>query len=172
MNGGSQSISQWLPQFLAVLSILAVAALGAGIAAVVRLAAMNRRVSSLLGGTSENVEELLLYHLRERQEIIARLADLEKRTQALELKLQVSKRHLGLVRYDAFPDVGGNQSFAIALFDDQGDGAVVTGITGREDTRVYCKPLVRGRSDRPLSQEEERALDEAFQRNNKAVITS
>lgn len=86
--------------------------------------------------------------------------------------MSTSKRHLGLVRFDAFEDVGGSQSFALALYDDHGNGAVLNGLIGRTDCRVYCKPLVSGRSDRTLSQEESRAVEEAASSSPKAVITT
>lgn len=79
----------------------------------------------------------------------------------LERALGESKRHVGLVRYDAFEDVGGSQSFALAIYDDEGNGAIVNSIIGRAECRVYCKPLLNGRSERDLSQEEQRAIREA-----------
>jgi hypothetical protein len=75
------------------------------------------------------------------------------------------------VRYDAFEDVGGAQSFALALYDDQGNGAVMNGIVGRTDCRVYCKPLVAGRSPHNLSQEESRAISEAHADSDRAAAT-
>jgi hypothetical protein len=68
---------------------------------------------------------------------------------------------LGLVRYDAFEDVGGSQSFALAIYDENGDGAILTSIVGRADCRVYAKPLVKMQSERKLSQEEQRAINDA-----------
>ena len=85
--------------------------------------------------------------------------------------MEKAKSHLGLVRYDAFEDVGGNQSFALALYDDNGDGMIINGLIGRTDCRVYAKPLVGGRSDRNLSQEERRAIEEALSRAPKSVVT-
>ena len=53
-------------------------------------------------------------------------------------------RRVGLVRYDAFEDVGGRLSFSCALLDDHGTGVVMTSINGRQDTRVYAKPINEG----------------------------
>ena len=71
-------------------------------------------------------------------------------------------RHVGLVRYDAFEDVGGRLSFSCALLDDRGSGVVVTSINGRQDTRVYAKPVSDSRSSYNLSIEEEEAIRQAF----------
>jgi hypothetical protein len=81
-------------------------------------------------------------------------------------------RHVGLVRYDAFEDVGGRLSFSCALLDDHGNGVVVTSINGRQDTRVYAKPVVGGRSGYNLSIEEEEAIRQALERPREAVEAS
>ena len=69
--------------------------------------------------------------------------------------------HIGLVRFDAFADAGGAQSFALALVDDDGDGIVLTSLHSRPTTRVYVKAIRRGVADAPLSGEEEQALRDA-----------
>lgn len=69
--------------------------------------------------------------------------------------------HLGLVRFDAFDDTGGGQSFALALIDDDGDGIVLTSLHSRQTTRVFIKDVRGGIADAPLSGEEEHALREA-----------
>jgi len=69
--------------------------------------------------------------------------------------------HIGLVRFDAFEDAGGAQSFAVALLDDAGDGLVLTSLHSRPTTRLYVKAIRAGTADAPLSEEEERAMLEA-----------
>jgi hypothetical protein len=68
---------------------------------------------------------------------------------------------IGLLRFDAFSDAGGAQSFALALVDDDGDGIVLTSLHSRASTRLYIKAIRRGVADAPLSEEEEQALREA-----------
>ena len=68
---------------------------------------------------------------------------------------------IGLIRFDAFEDAGGAQSFALALVDDDGDGIVITSLHSRPTTRVYVKAIRRGVADAPLSDEETRALQDA-----------
>ncbi len=69
----------------------------------------------------------------------------------------------GIVRYRAFPDVGGDQSFSIALVDANGSGMLVTSLHGRDETRIYAKPLTQWRSSYSLSAEEQQALGQARQ---------
>lgn len=71
-------------------------------------------------------------------------------------------RHISVVRYDAFGDMGGRLSFSAALLDDAGDGLVLTSINGRSETRSYAKGIKAGSSDHPLSPEEEQAVQHAM----------
>ncbi len=71
-------------------------------------------------------------------------------------------KHVGLVRYDAFPEMGGQLSFSTALLDDAGNGLVLSSITGRADSRVYAKPVNNRESEHNLSKEEEEAIDQAY----------
>ncbi len=70
-------------------------------------------------------------------------------------------QRVGLVRYDAFPDMGGQQSFALAMLDEHGDGVVISGIHSRQEMRVYAKPIQKRASTIGLSDEEQQALREA-----------
>lgn len=123
----------------------------------------------LNANSSQNVEELLLDHMKERQEMRNHISQLDDRVISLERKLQRSKRHLGLVRYDAFPDIGGNQSFTLAVYDDNGDGAIVSSIVGRADNKVYGKNLINGKSDHNLTDEDQQAILEAVKVGPKVI---
>ncbi|MFN8159059.1 MAG: DUF4446 family protein [Candidatus Nanopelagicales bacterium] len=67
-------------------------------------------------------------------------------------------RHVSVVRYDAFGDMGGRLSFSAAMLDDGGDGLVLTAIHGRSETRSYIKGVKAGQSDASLSPEEQQAI--------------
>jgi hypothetical protein len=82
--------------------------------------------------------------------------------QRQEQLIEGAVRHVGLLRYDAFEDVGGRLSFSCALLDDHGNGVVVTSINGRQETRVYAKPIIDGKSRYNLSVEEEDAIKQAL----------
>lgn len=119
----------------------------------------NVKWQSLLDGVrGENLERLLQDHLRERMALETQVEGTVDRVSELERKMVRCKRHLGLVRYDAFEDVGGSQSFALSLYDDDGNGVVLSGLIGRTDCRVYCKPIKNGTSERHISQEEQEAI--------------
>lgn len=89
-----------------------------------------------------------------------------------EQLIEGAVRHVGLVRYDAFEDVGGRLSFSCAMLDDHGSGVVMTSINGRQDTRVYAKPIAEGHSTYNLSIEEEEAIRQALAGPREAVKTT
>jgi len=82
-------------------------------------------------------------------------------SKALRLDSGEALRHLGMVRYDAFGDMGGKLSWSLALLDDHANGVVVTSIHGRSDGRTYAKSISNGQCEQPLSPEESDAIGHA-----------
>lgn len=68
---------------------------------------------------------------------------------------------IGIVKYDAFPDVGGRLSFALAMLDESDSGFVLNAIHGRDGCYTYIKEIVKGESYIVLGQEEKEALRQA-----------
>ncbi|UUZ60987.1 DUF4446 family protein [Nocardioides sp. B-3] len=77
---------------------------------------------------------------------------------ALKAEAVDSLRHLSVVRYDAFGDVGGHLSWSIALLDDAGHGVVLTSIHGRSEARTYAKSITGWTCEQQLSPEEDEAI--------------
>ncbi len=86
---------------------------------------------------------------------------LREEVAALRLDSGDALRHLAMVRYDAFGDMGGKLSWSLALLDDHANGVVVTSIHGRSDGRTYAKSINGGHCDQPLSPEESDAIGHA-----------
>jgi hypothetical protein len=82
----------------------------------------------------------------------------EHQAEVAERGLRGALRFQGMVRYDAYRDMGGQQSWSIALLDGNRTGAVVTSLHARDHARVYLKELAGGVSEQRLSPEEERAV--------------
>lgn len=105
----------------------------------------------------ENLEEILerFKDLKENFErISAELENLKK-----ENKFNIQK--IGIIRFNPFREVGGNQSFSIVLLDGNDSGAVITSLYTREENRVYGKPIKNGQSEYLLSEEEKKAIEVA-----------
>ena len=127
---------------------LALLALVLAVVAVVlsALALRRARPSSAAGGVDalpEDVQGL-------RQEVAA-----------LQAENADALRHLSVVRYDAFGDVGGHLSWSLALLDDGGHGVVLTSIHGRSEARTYAKSVSGWTCEQQLSPEEEEAIEHA-----------
>jgi uncharacterized protein YlxW (UPF0749 family) len=78
--------------------------------------------------------------------------------QALRVEVTDALRHLAVVRYDAFGDMGGHLSWSLALLDDRGNGVVLTSIHGRSEARTYAKNVASWSCDQALSPEEDEAI--------------
>jgi len=86
------------------------------------------------------------------------VAGLRDEVERLRTDEEGSLRHLALVRYDAFGDMGGRLSWSLALADERGDGIVLTSIAGRSDARTYAKNIEGWASEQQLSPEEQEAV--------------
>ena len=125
------------PQTLATVALAAaVLALAVALLALVRL-----------GRVREQVQQLAAQRPVGTGDLAALRADI---AQAL--------RHVAVVRYDAFGDMGGRLSFSAAIIDDRGDGLVFSSIHARGESRTYAKGVVGGGSDATLTPEEHQAL--------------
>jgi hypothetical protein len=86
---------------------------------------------------------------------------LRQEVAALRVEAKDALKHLSVVRYDAFGDMGGHLSWSLALLDDAGHGVVLTSIHGRSEARTYAKSIVEWSSEQQLSPEEEEAISHA-----------
>ncbi|UMG94376.1 DUF4446 family protein [Nocardioides sp. TF02-7] len=94
-------------------------------------------------------------------DIPADLPGLRREVAALRAEATGALRHLAVVRYDAFDEMGGRLSWSLALLDDSGDGVVLTSIRGRSEARTYAKSVTGWSSDQELSPEETEAVEHA-----------
>jgi hypothetical protein len=157
------------------LSLLVTIALGIGAFALLLSAlSQGRRRSEPRGPIQMDdvLRGVLEGHAQKIQRLEAAVRSLSATDRRQETLIEGAVRRVGLVRYDAFEDVGGRLSFSCAMLDDHGTGVVMTSINGRQDTRVYAKPIVDGRSQYNLSVEEEEAIRQALAGPREAVTTA
>nr|WP_220481919.1 DUF4446 family protein [Nocardioides ginsengisegetis] len=86
---------------------------------------------------------------------------LRQEVAALRAETRDALRHLAVVRYDAFGDMGGHLSWSVAILDDGGNGVVLTSIHGRSEARTYAKSIAGWSCEQQLSPEEDEAIDHA-----------
>ncbi len=125
---------------------------------------LRRRLRSVFDSSGDQgLDELLDGILKRLARTDERLDALNKLHQDLdELLRHGTLRKVGVVRFNPFPDAGGDQSFAIALLDAEGTGLVISSLHARTDTRIFAKPVQGGRSRYPLSDEEQDAIRRAL----------
>ena len=80
---------------------------------------------------------------------------------------------IGFIKYNAFENIGNDLSFALTLLDGNNNGICISSIYGRNESRIFSKPIVKGKSLVSLSQEELESLNEALgERTNEDALTS
>ncbi len=123
---------------------------------------LSGRIKKLTTGTNGKSLESAIYRLMDDHIIHQhRMESLEKTTGRLNTEIRSTPRGVATVRYNAFNDVGGKQSFATAILSEEGTGVVISSMYSRDRVNVYAKPIVNGASEYELSKEEVQALKEA-----------
>lgn len=109
----------------------------------------------------DNIEDILKKYI----EMVKNVNEDNKIIQANELsierRLNTCVQNIGMVRYNAFDDVGSELSFAIALLDNENNGFVINSIYGRSSSNIYAKTIENGTSKYTLSDEEIKAVNKA-----------
>jgi hypothetical protein len=124
---------------------------------------MDRRLRGLTRGEDgRSLEAMLEAHLDKVYSVAREVDELAARSAVLEGVQRKAVQRVGLVRFNPFEDTGGNQSFALALLDANGDGIVMSSLHARTLTRMYGKAVTGGRSEAALSDEESEALRQAL----------
>jgi hypothetical protein len=124
-----------------------------------RISRLGRRIDSLSrGGDGHSLETLLASNLERTERAGREVAQLASRVAVVEADLQGAVQRVGMVRFNPFEESGGNQSFALAMLDSQGDGFVISSLHGRSGTRIYGKAVAGGRAETALSTEESEAV--------------
>jgi uncharacterized protein DUF4446 len=147
------------------LTLVALVAIGLSVVAVFYAIANAGRAGGAVGGRvrlDETLRGILQGQSQQIQRLERAIRVLHGTDKKQQTQIEGSVRNIALLRYDAFEDVGGRLSFSCALLDDQGSGVVLTSINGRQETRVYAKPVAQGTSSHNLSLEEEEAIRRAL----------
>lgn len=93
--------------------------------------------------------------------VIDKNKELEYSINEIRRNMYYCVQKVGVVRYNAFDDVGSDLSFSVALLDHNDDGVVISSLYARESSSTYAKPIARGKSKYALSAEEIKAIDNA-----------
>ncbi len=125
-----------------------------------KIAKINKKNKTLFSGKdAKSLESVILAQAEELKDLDKEIQELfEISNKVNNLALQ-SIHKVGVIRFNPFKDIGGDQSFAIALLDGKNSGLIISSLHTREDTRVYTKPIIKGESKKyPLTEEEKQAI--------------
>ena len=157
------TLSEELTGLLVVIALGGVAVLAAIVVSLqIRLSALRKAYASALDPARR--EDLFQAVERQAGDLSGLREDLHvvhANTERLRDLLRGSISRVGVVRYDAFEDMGGALSFSAALLDEHGNGMVISAINGRTETRTYAKAVVGHQSEHNLSAEEVQAIEQA-----------
>lgn len=137
---------------------VAVLAIAIAVGAQLRLTRIQARYRVLWAGGEKDVAAVLSDQAGEIAQLRSDAERLRAQLTRSASDVEQSLRHVAVVRYDAFGDMGGRLSFSAAIVDDRGDGLVISSIHARGESRTYAKGIVEGDSEVTLSPEEQQAL--------------
>ena len=114
-----------------------------------------------LGKKAKDLEDTIVTLENEMAKLKKAQEISEKEISILHTKLKKSIRGLETIRFNPFPDQGSNQSFAIGMLDEEGDGVVISSLYSRERMSIFAKPVKKHKSTYELTDEEKEALAKA-----------
>ena len=116
----------------------------------------------MAGENGKNLEKAILDKFSTVDVLEAEVHELSERVENVSGRLVSSYQKIGLVKYDAFKEMGGNLSFALCLLDDNNNGFILNTMHGRESSYTYIKEIENGTAYSTLGEEEKQALQKAI----------
>ncbi len=113
------------------------------------------------GTRAKNLEEVMIKLGEEMREIKETQDSINKHLVTVDQRLDKSIRSVETIRFNPFLDAGSNQSFAISFLNDEGDGVIMSSLYARDRMSIFAKPIVKGKSDFELSEEEKEVLEKS-----------
>lgn len=149
--------------FLIAMAVLLIISVALTIVCIVKLSKVNERYEKFMKGKDgKSLESLVTEKISSIDQL---LADSKKKTKEVaqifdNLKITVQK--VGIVKYDAFSEMGGKLSFALAMLNEENSGFIINSMHSREGCYTYIKEITKGESYIPLGKEEKEAMDRAM----------
>lgn len=139
----------------------------------IKIKKLNKKYENFMKDVDGNNLEFLIERcIKETSEVKEKARDTENKLNTVERNVLQCIQKIGIVRYNAFDNVGSDLSFCVALLDSYDTGVVLSGIYSRDNSMTYAKPITSGKSKYPLSAEEMQALEIAKKNNREIMYTS
>lgn len=131
-----------------------------------RLKKIQAKYEKFMSKEDIDLEELLVQYTKKLNTLIQGEEEIKNNLKKIEDTLGYCVQKVGIIRYQAIQNMGGDLSFAIALLDQSNSGVVLNGIYSRDGSYTYAKPIEQGKSKYNLSEEEEEAIAKAINGEN------
>ena len=129
---------------------------------IVQMKKLKRNYKIFMSGNSaKNLEDTLIKRLDQIDSLIEANEENEQHIQLLFGKMRRTYQKMGLIKYDAFHEMGGKLSFSLAMLDEKDNGFIINAMHTREGCYTYIKEIVKGESYIVLGEEEKEALRQA-----------
>lgn len=148
-------------EYILALGIVAILAAWLALQAAFGLRSVSRPLQRLLR-SSNRPEEVLPTLVKKIEENMENVHQLSGAVESLAEEAKRSFKYVGLVRYDAFEDIAGQQSYSLCLLDSTKNGFLITYLTGKNFTRSYAVSINGGEHSRKLGDEELKAYEQAI----------
>lgn len=152
---------------IAVIAVLAVFVIASLILGVLNVSKINSILDYSEDGDLVTNLEKYYNNVRDMQKKLAvsQAGAIAERIASCDRKINTALSKVGIVSFDAFDDVFGNQSFALAVLDQHNCGFVLTSLYGSNSSNTYVREINDGKSRIPLLSEEQEAVDKAMSGN-------
>ena len=128
-----------------------------------KISKLKKKYKSFMEGKdAESLEEIIITRFRQIDDLKINQELQNKDIQALKANILKTYQKFGLVKYDAFNEMGGQLSFSLAMLDKKNNGFLLNTVHNREGSYTYVKEIFDGKSEINLSEEEEEALNKAI----------
>ena len=133
---------------------------------IVQMSKLKKRYAIFMTGkNAKSLEDTLIYRLEQVDELIENNAANERNIDTIFKRMKFNFQKYGLVKYDAFQEMGGKLSFSLAMLNEKNDGYIINAVHSREGCYTYVKEIIDGNSIIALAEEEEQALTQALSSN-------
>ena len=167
MNGQPLNQEQILLIAVLVMAILTVALLSTTIILLVKVGSLTKKYNAFMKGSDgHTLESTLLTRFKEIDILKEESKYTSEKLNIACETLITAYQKIGIVKYDAFKEMGGKLSFSLCLLDDENNGFILTSMHTREGCYTYVKEIIKGESFVVLAAEERRALEEAKNRRS------
>lgn len=144
-------------------ALLAVVATVVSIVLIVKSSKLKRSYNRfMMGKDTESMEDMIYKRFQEIDELKKENTNNKQNIDKIFDKLLTTFQKVGIVKYDAFNEMGGKLSFSLCLLDEKDNGFVMNSMHSREGCYTYVKEIVAGKSYIDLGDEEKKALDKAL----------